>query len=124
MAALRDAASGDSRSVADGGILPQSRAQGRDLLRHLLHGGAPLRGSETRSAVNAASTLQLSTKLPLPQRVVIQLEVVWAVQRVDLRLVRREGDVDLLQSLDPLRRQGVADLLESVIRTSCNVEDS
>ena len=31
-----------------------------------------------------------------------------------------EGDVDLLEGLDPLSSQGVADLLESVIRTGWN----
>ena len=86
-----------SRSVSDGGVLPQGGAQGGDLLCHLLHGDAPLGGS---------------------QRVVVELEVVLVVQRVHLRLVRREGDVDLLQCLDPLGSQRVADFLESVIRAS------
>ena len=85
---------GNSRSVSDGGVLPQGGAEGGDLLGHLLHGHAPLRGS---------------------QRVVVQLEVVLVVQRVHLGLVRGERDVDLLQSLDPFGRQRVADLLEPVV---------
>ena len=86
-----------SRSVSDGGVLPQGGAQGGDLLCHLLHASAPLGGS---------------------QRVVVQLEVVLAVQGVDLGLVGGEGDVDFLQSFDSLGSQRVADLLESFIGTS------
>ena len=83
-------------SVSDGGILSQSRAESRYLLRHSLHGSTSLRGS---------------------QRVVVELEVVRTVETVDLGLVRSEGNVDLLQCLDPLGSQRVANLLESIIRT-------
>ena len=92
---------GNSRSVSDGGVLPQGGAEGGDLLGHLLHGHAPLRGS---------------------QRVVVQLEVVLAVQGVDLGLVGGKGDVDFLESFDSLGSQGVTDLLESFIRASCKLE--
>ena len=107
------------RPVSDGGVLSQCGAEGGDLLGHLFELGIPqVRLCRVEHGVECLESVQGEDLDKVVHMVSFMVGQFIVTTDSHLRLVGRECDVDLLQCLDPLGSQRVADFLESVIRAS------